>query len=89
MMIIFLNANIVTNYFCFRFGRVAVGRRRFANRNHVTRREYRLPDRNVLPSDAVFQGQGFTGSGQASQDVSHVQKASTKRTRQQTVAQAD
>jgi len=86
MMIIFLNANTVTDYI-FVFG-VAVGRRRFANRNHVARRELRLPDRNVLPPDAVFQGQGHTGSGQIAQDVSHVQKTSGKRTRQQTVAQA-
>jgi len=89
MMTIFLNANTVTDYFCFRFGRLAVGRRRFTNSNNVARRELRLPDRNVLPPDAVLQVQGLTGSEQAAQDVGHVQKASTKRTRQQTVAQTD
>lgn len=87
-IIIYNAANTVADYFFFRFGRAAaVGRRRFAHGNHVAWREHRLPDRNVLPPDAVFQGQELSGSGQASQDVSHVQKASGKRTRQ--VAQAE
>jgi len=82
--------NCYPDFVCFRFGRVAVGRRRFTNRNHVARRaQHRLPDGNVLPPDAVYQGQGLTGSGQAAQDVSHLQKTSGKRTGQQIVAQTD